>query len=160
MDQVLADEISQLVAVVIRILLPPSSSTAASFSTASLQPPASSEARVNHTRAEEEEEVVAVAAQTGVKAEAEEEASIFENKDAETEEEAEEVGECCRAPYCVTDGTACAGGMTISLMRHFAHVLAVEEDAERVSISKVFYTGTFHSEYTSTLAFKNLFVVV
>jgi len=158
-DQVLADEISQLVAVVIRILLPPSSSTAASFSTASLQPPASSEARVNHTRAEEEE-VVAVAAQTGVKAEAEEEASIFENKDAETEEEAEEVGECCRAPYCVTDGTACAGGMTISLMRHFAHVLAVEEDAERVSISKVFYTGTFHSEYTSTLAFKNLFVVV
>ncbi len=159
MDQVLADEISQLVAVVIRILLPPSSSTAASFSTASLQPPASSEARVNHTRAEEEE-VVAVAAQTEVKAEAEEEASIFENKDAETEEEAEEVGECCRAPYCVTDGTACAGGMTISLMRHFAHVLAVEEDAERVSISKVFYTGTFHSEYTSTLAFKNLFVVV
>jgi len=158
-DQVLADEISQLVAVVIRILLPPSSSTAASFSTASLQPPASSEARVNHTRAEEEEEV-AVAAQTEVKAEAEEEASIFENKDAETEEEAEEVGECCRAPYCVTDGTACAGGMTISLMRHFAHVLAVEEDAERVSISKVFYTGTFHSEYTSTLAFKNLFVVV
>ena len=134
-DQVLADEISQLVAVVIRILLPPSSCTAASSCTGSLQPPASvqaSEARVNNTRAEEE-----VAAQTEVKAEAEEEASIFEKKAAETEEkaeeEAEEVGEWRRAPYCVTDGTACAGGMTISLMRHFAHVLAVEEDAERVT---------------------------